>query len=142
MIKFNARDREFWEQYLEDFVPRRLYDMHTHLWTEAGQNPAALRKSALRMEAGLNELRRWSGEIYPRRECHYLLLGTPVTGIDRKNHNRWLAGEVKKDPLSAAAHQYPAGSTRRIFAAAHADRTVSTQPAAEHTRISASPADR
>ena len=95
-------DREFREKYLEDFIPAKIYDMHTHIWTENGQNPALLAPSPLRIEADITTLQQWSKQIYGDRECHYLLLGTPLKNIHLHNHNRFIGQEVQKDPLSIA----------------------------------------
>ena len=95
-------DREFRQKHLEDFIPEKIYDMHTHIWTEKGQDPTRLAPSVLRMEAGIETLRQWSKQIFGDRECHYLLLGTPLPDIDRRNHNRFLGEEIQKDSLSIA----------------------------------------
>ena len=97
---YTERDREFWELYLEDFVPAKLYDMHVHLRKEKGQEHLPGSTNILRTEIDLDTLQEYSSYCYPGRECHFLLLGTPVAGMDVRNHNAWLAGEVRKDPDS------------------------------------------
>jgi predicted TIM-barrel fold metal-dependent hydrolase len=95
-------DRELWERDLDDFVPGKIYDMHTHLWTETGQEHLAPSSSSLRTEIDLNALTAWSARIFPGRECHFLVLGTPIPGLNAETHNQWLSEEVAIDPESIA----------------------------------------
>ena len=34
-LDYRDFDRDIWEKELEDFVPSVVYDMHTHMWSEA-----------------------------------------------------------------------------------------------------------
>ena len=99
-IRRTSTDQEFFSKYLDDFVPEKLFDMHIHLWTESGQEHLPPSDDILRYEAGVEELNKWYSEFFPGRECHYLLLGTPVVKMNVENHNRFLAGELSKDPQS------------------------------------------
>lgn len=98
---YSKFDSEFWAKELESFVPREVYDMHTHLWTEHGQEHLPPPDSALRTEIDFAALNRWSREVYPNRECHYLALGSPVKGLNLENHNRWLSMQIGQDSKSA-----------------------------------------
>ena len=102
-LAYNDFDREFWDRELEDFVPQKIYDMHTHLWTENGQEHLPPADGGLRTEIDFEALRRWSVQLFPRRECHFLTLGTPIPGMDTAKHNHWLAKEVAADQASIAA---------------------------------------
>jgi len=102
ILTYNDFDREFWDRELEDFVPRKIYDMHTHLWTEDGQEHLPPADNALRSEIDFAALRAWSGQLFPGRECHFLALGTPIPGVNRAKHNSWLANEVSVDDASIA----------------------------------------
>jgi len=95
-------DIRIWKEELDQFVPNKIIDVHTHLWNErfAGKNEDT--DSILRMEAGFGNLRKFSETIFPGREIHYLLMGTPLAGIDFEEHNRWVADEASIDPLSIA----------------------------------------
>lgn len=103
-LDLTRRDQEFWEKHLEDFVPRRIYDMHTHLWTEKGQEHLAKDDpDPLRYEAGLAQLQEFSAKVYPGRECHFMLLATPIENMDTKAHNDFLAEEAARDPDSGSS---------------------------------------
>ena len=34
-VDYTEFDQEIWDRELEDFVPPVIYDMHTHIWSEA-----------------------------------------------------------------------------------------------------------
>ena len=99
-LKRTSADQDFFGRYLDDFLPENLFDMHSHLWTEAGQEHLPPSDDILRYEAGVEVLNNWYSEFFPGRKCHYLLLGTPVVAMNVENHNRFLADELKKDTLS------------------------------------------
>ena len=99
-IRRTSTDQKFFEKYLDDFIPEFLFDIHIHMWTEAGQEHLSPSNNILRHEAGIKELNNWYAEFFPRRKCHYLILGTPVLNMNVENHNQFLENELKKDPHS------------------------------------------
>lgn len=103
VLSYSKFDREFWERELENFIPQKIYDMHTHLWTEKGQVHLPPADTALRTEVNFSDLRHWSSQLFPGREFHFLVLGTPIPGMDTAKHNQWLAKEVAADQASVAA---------------------------------------
>lgn len=96
-------DREIWDKEFEDFVPQKIYDMHTHLWTESGQEKMPENNSPLRYDAPFAKLKEWSCKIFPNRECHFFCLGSPIENMDVEKHNQWLSEEMKNDPESISA---------------------------------------
>ena len=102
VLTYNDFDRDFWVRELEDFVPRKIYDMHAHLWTENGQEHLPLPDSVLRSEVDFSGLLAWSAQVFPGRECHFLALATPIPGVNTINQNKWLANEVAADNKSIA----------------------------------------
>jgi len=101
-LTYMGFDREFWDRELENFVPRKIYDMHAHLWTEKGQEHLPPDDNILRTEIDFPGLSAWSSQVFPGRECHFLALGTPIPRMDTVKHNQWLAKEVTADPQSIA----------------------------------------
>lgn len=99
-IDYGDFDREMWDRELEGFVPPRLYDMHVHMWSEAHAGQAAPTSAGLRMEIDYADHLAWAAQLYPGREIHYLVLGTPVVGMDVGGHNDWMAAQMLADPLS------------------------------------------
>jgi Amidohydrolase len=101
-LEYNEFDRAFWDSELESFVPGTVYDMHAHLWTEKGQEHLGPVDSVLRAEVDFAGLLDWSANVFPGRECHFLVLGTPIPGVDRVSQNQWLAQEIAADSASVA----------------------------------------
>ncbi|MFQ5732050.1 MAG: amidohydrolase family protein [Planctomycetaceae bacterium] len=94
---FTEHDRQIWEEELDRFVPRRVFDAHSHLFNRAHLPADATNTWS---DADLSTLRSWAGRLYPGRETHFLVLGTPVPGIDVAAHNRWAIRQVQTDPQS------------------------------------------
>jgi predicted TIM-barrel fold metal-dependent hydrolase len=113
ILTYNDFDREFWNRELEDFVPRKVYDMHTHLWTEKGQEHLPPIDNPLRNEINFAALGNWSAQLFPERECHFLALGSPVSGLNTANHNNWLAEEVANDEASIAGMVVTPATTQK-----------------------------
>lgn len=103
MTTFEYRnfDREIWDKELEDFVPSVIYDMHTHIWSEAHKGTATAAADNLRAEFDYEGHLAWAAELYPGREMHYLVIGSPVPGMDTEGHNDWMAVQLAVDPKSA-----------------------------------------
>jgi len=103
VIDYRSFDRDIWESELEEFVPRKIHDMHTHLWTDkhAGTHPDP--HSPPRKQIDFQKLRACSELVFPAREVHFLALGTPIKGMDVAAHNAWLAAQVAQDSDSGAS---------------------------------------
>ena len=97
-IDYRDTDRRIWEDELEGFVPERLYDMHVHMWSEAHAGDAA--PGGLRREIDYQDHLAWAEALYPGREIHFLVLATPIVGMDAHGHNEWLAAQMAADPRS------------------------------------------
>jgi len=93
-LTYNDFDRRIWEEELQDFVPRKIFDVHTHLWDEscAGQDSP---DSNLRLNAGSREMDSWSRKIFPGRELDYLFLGTPIENLNLERQHEFLAKEAR-----------------------------------------------
>ena len=84
---YSPHDQQIWDEELQDFVPERVFDAHIHMFNPAHLAPAAAAANHWG-HADLSMLRKWAARLYPGREAHFLVLGTPVLGIDVAAHNR------------------------------------------------------
>ncbi len=100
-VEYTRHDRQIWEEELEDFVPRRIFDAHAHLFWHT-HLPAGHPKLEAWHDADHATHLRWARRLYPGREVHFLYLGTPVPGIAVERHNDFLARQLKSDPKSRA----------------------------------------
>jgi hypothetical protein len=96
---YDLHDRQIWDEELSDFVPERIFDAHIHLFDRRHRLPESATATTW-SNADLSTLRAWSETLYPGRECHYLVLGTPSLGMDVDAHNRWAIEQVSADPQS------------------------------------------
>ena len=97
---FSTHDQQIWDEELQDFIPDRVFDAHIHMFHPEHLKtsvPSALSGWGL---ADLPTLQQWAARLYPGRETHFLVLGTPAPGIDVTAHNRWCIEQVRQDPQS------------------------------------------
>ncbi|NLX06290.1 MAG: amidohydrolase [Phycisphaerae bacterium] len=95
-------DRECFDRYLNDFVPDRVYDVHAHLWRRQdwGDDPPLIVQAAP-VEVGLDVYRKAIGWILPDRKVHGLHFAFPaVFPTDTASQNRWVAEQIRRDPLA------------------------------------------
>ena len=79
---YSPHDQQIWDEELQDFVPNRVFDAHIHLFNRKHLPAAAGAPLGHWGDADLATLRQWAQRLYPGRETHFLVLGTPVPGID------------------------------------------------------------
>jgi glutamate-1-semialdehyde 2,1-aminomutase len=110
-------------QSLEDFVPREIFDAHTHLFHTrhfaAGNRPVFLPPETA---FGLAEYRQALARWMPGRHIEGLFLPYPSKGNDRRGENAFMAGEMAKRPgdspsraLVLAAPEDDPGYVRELF---------------------------
>ncbi|MBL9216789.1 MAG: amidohydrolase family protein [Opitutaceae bacterium] len=98
-LDYTAHDRQIWEEELDAFVPRRIFDAHAHLFWHT-HVPAGHPGRQVWCDADHAAHLRWAQRLYPHREVHFLYLGTPVTGIHVGRHNLFLRRQTQRDPRS------------------------------------------
>ncbi len=96
---FSTHDQQIWDEELQDFVPERVFDAHIHMF-DPRHVKAASQSANLWGFADLATLQQWAARLYPGRETHFLVLGSPMLGIDVEAHNRWCIDQVRQDPQS------------------------------------------
>ncbi len=99
-IRLNEVEKQIWRDELEDFLPARIFDIHTHLWSEKHCGNCPDEKHPLRSEVTAAGLRKITTLLYPGRKMHFVFLGTPLRNIDFAAHNNWLLQQTEEDPLS------------------------------------------
>ena len=96
-IDYRDCDRQVWEEELADFLPDRMFDAHIHFFKAAdfdGEN----RFTRSRRDADLQTLNGWSRVLYPGRQVNYLILGTPLPGINVAKHVKSVIEQIKDEP--------------------------------------------
>ncbi len=100
-LTLTQTDREIWENELDAFVPGRIFDVHTHLWNESYRGTS--KASPLRIDVDNHALRKSSAVLFPGRDVHFLILGSPLPGMDVEGHNTWIGGQAAGDKKSRAS---------------------------------------
>ncbi len=98
----NDLDRRIWEEELEEFVPARVFDAHTHIWSEANALPET-EKTLIRTPVSAADLVDWSRKIYPGRELGFMIMGSPVLGMNFAADRAWCVAEAAATPNSVCA---------------------------------------
>ena len=108
-IELNGVDRRIWEEELEAFVPRRVFDAHSHIYrwafnTDPARDRGMYYDIAGRQfpEAGYDELQAADALLMPGREVHRLSFGFPFSpSCNFAASNRFVAQQTARDPGSA-----------------------------------------
>lgn len=108
-ITLNELDRRIWQEELAEFVPRKIFDVHTHVYRWAfnldpakERGPYASTGGAF-PEATWTLLDRCDELLMPGRKVHRLAFGFPFSPVcDFEASNRFTAAEAGGDRESAA----------------------------------------
>lgn len=102
-------DRRIWQDELEQFVPQRLFDVHTHIYrwqfnTDPDKDTGPWRAVTKDFpESNWELLEQCDRLLMPGREVHRLSFGFPFSpSCDFEASNNFVAGQVRNDPESAA----------------------------------------
>lgn len=103
-------DRRIWEEELNEFVPQRVYDAHTHIYRWAfntdphkNEGPYYAFAGTTYAEASWDLLQACDAALFPGREVHRLAFPFPFSpAVDFAASNEFVAAETASDPLSAA----------------------------------------
>ena len=109
ILKVNDLDRRIWEEELNDFVPKHLWDMHAHLGLyRFDLDPNRDRVRHYQLNAGplekaatIEALQACDKLLYPGRQVTPFVLPNPYQYCDCGGLNEWAAEEVKKLPGAA-----------------------------------------
>jgi hypothetical protein len=103
ILKVNDLDRRIWEEELEEFVPKRMWDMHSHLGLfrfdldpkREQQSHYALNAGDLEKTATIEVLQACNELLYPGRTVIPFVVPNPFRHCDCPNLNEWAAHEIK-----------------------------------------------
>jgi glutamate-1-semialdehyde 2,1-aminomutase len=118
-LELTDLDRRIWQDELDEFVPRHVFDVHTHIYRWAfnldpGKNSGALGKLLLPhwAEATWDLANTCDAQLMPGREVHRLAFPFPWPyPCDFAGSNAYLAQELKHDRRSAGLLLVHPGTT-------------------------------
>ena len=107
-VTLRETDHQIWAEELDDFVPARLFDTHTHIhdWrpdsrhvqSHSAPPPGAWAQYPLSTWDMLNAA---DALLLPGRKVHRISFGNPMQDCPVDQANAFLAGQVAADPDSA-----------------------------------------
>ena len=116
--EYNDTDREFWKAHLEDWLPEKIFDAHTHVQEPELRVEAmtdAMRKQYWVNEVlesiGAEDAQRCYRSVFPQRDFSCLAMGMPSLEFDVQQSNRLLSQECVKRGwkcLAVTCPQWPA----------------------------------
>ncbi|MBU0477240.1 amidohydrolase [bacterium] len=121
-IKLLDIDRQIWDEELEDFVPKTIFDAHTHLYKWAHtikpqQEQKGWQKTFGKSFPNVNWrlLNTVDELLLPGRKVHRLTAGMPFVYCNFEAANYYTASEVSQDPKSGALMLvHPSMSAKQI----------------------------
>lgn len=102
VLEMRDIDRRVWEEELEEFLPGRIFDAHTHIHlreldrTETGPDDTTRPFPRIDHEV-LSEM---YGQLFPGREVHSLLFGWVFEKPDFDSLNAFVAEQAAFDPMA------------------------------------------
>ena len=108
LLDINDLDREIWREELDSFVPRRVFDLHTHLTRSEFELSKENRydnkpdKSVLYKAGTVEMLDACDELLYPGRTVTRLLFPVPHRECDFTGSNNYIAAQARKKPGAAA----------------------------------------
>jgi len=139
VLQVNDLDRRIWQEELEEFVPSRIYDMHSHLsraefnldprskysgWS-GKEDPSTIfdKKGSLELLDSAEAL------LYPGRKVDHLLMGNPYQKCDFDKANSFVAGEAeKKTGTRALMMVHPSMTARQVQESVVRHRFIGFKP--------------
>jgi glutamate-1-semialdehyde 2,1-aminomutase len=109
-LEWTDLDHRIWEEELDEFVPRRVFDVHTHIYRwdfnldpDKERGPYRALLGTAFADATWELANTCDSLLMPGREVHRLSFPFPFPHpCDFEASNTFIAGEVRRDPLSAA----------------------------------------
>jgi glutamate-1-semialdehyde 2,1-aminomutase len=109
-VELTPVDRRIWNEELEEFVPRRIFDVHTHIYRWAFNTDPEKDKGPYHnliypsfAEATWQLAQACDGALMPGRTVHRLSFPFPFSpSCDFQASNEFIARETANDPRSAA----------------------------------------
>lgn len=109
VLQINDLDRRIWAEELEEFVPKKMWDMHSHLGlarydldpNRARTHAAALNGATLEAASTMEVYQQCNRLLYPGRQVVPLVLPMPHMQCACVEQNGWAADETRTVPGAA-----------------------------------------
>src|ERR1035437_7962464 len=96
-LEIRSVDREIFSNHLQDYLPRHIIDIHTHIWLKAFDRPVPVDNrlaqwaDSVAEENTLVDLLADYSAMLPGIKVDPLLFGLPERRIDLDENNHWVS---------------------------------------------------
>ena len=120
---YNDTDRAFWAEHFENWLPRRMFDAHTHIFDARFRLEPMT--EAMRRQYWVNELlepidaptaERCYQTVFPGREFNCLAFGMPDLDFDIEGGNTYVQQESARRGWHSLAVILPQWSQEKVGA--------------------------
>jgi len=132
---YNDVDRAFWAEHLEDWLPRRILDVHTHIMDARFRREPMT--EAMRRQYWVNELlepidaptaERCYRTVFPNRELTCVAFGMPDLDFDIEGGNTYVQAECASRGLHSLAVIRPEWSPEKVARLLDAPGVIGVKP--------------
>ena len=117
-IEITPYDKKIYDEYIEDFLPGFIIDMHVHIWEKSFNKPSEAKgcvtwTNRVASECTLEDLLYIYKNLFPGKIVKPVLMGNPVADLDKTN--AYTADCSIKSGLSAIFCVSPATPHEEIY---------------------------
>ena len=120
LLDVKPYDKQYYENVLKPFLPKRFIDCHAHIWLEEFHRKGGLREGSQlwpRMVAkdnSIEDLNETNRLLYPDNEVVSVVYGDPIVTIDRQRNNAYVAEKAKENNFPALYLSHPTQSAEEL----------------------------
>ena len=132
---YNGFDRIFWEEHLEDWVPKRIVDSHVHIVdpslrieTITEEKKKAYWVNELAEGQSVEDAERCYRIVFPNREVRCIGFGAPSLGWEIEGTNEYVRRELQKRGSYALALVRPTWVGEQVACLLDQPGTIGVKP--------------
>ena len=120
LLDYRPFDREFYEEYLHPYLPKKLVDCHTHIWKdEFCVNQDEKHRSCnwpgmVAKDNPIEDLVQTNRELFPDHEVVSVLYSQTSVTVDLQQSNTYVAQSAKKTGFPALYVAHPSKSAEEV----------------------------
>lgn len=119
-FRLNDVDREFYDHYLRDFLPAKIFDFHVHIGEAHHFHPISLQRlqSNWALECGhilpFEDLREAYAQLFPNSVVNQLCFPFPLREAKLRQCNAYVAKKIKEEQAFGLYTPHPAEDAEKL----------------------------
>ncbi len=120
LLEITAHDRSYYEEHLQDFLPERFIDCHTHIWLHEFDQNRKLRSGSpnwpelVAKENSIEDLNETNRLLFPDKRVVSTLYGSCSATLDLKRNNAYVAQAAADNRFPALYLCHPGQSAQEL----------------------------